>query len=391
MDLTTAISSALILLGAALMFVNILRHRQSILAADKIEQQTQQTQLLVTAHLIFMVFFLLGYLAVLYLFVQDVEFSSSLFVALIFFFGAIFVFMGIVIQKRMFSKLQKNNEALHKFNDRLVDEQARMLEMNEHLKIEVASRVKAEEADQIKSDFLSLVSHELRTPLTSIFGFTKLLEKRVEALDGSEDAALMTKEKERISGNLFIISDECCRLTRLINNVLDLAKIEAGKVDWDDHPVPLLDLVDSALNASRGLFTEKDSVSIELDIPDELPTIKIDSDLFSQVLINILSNAVKYTDNGIVSLAINVTSEVISIVVSDQGEGIPPVDLSKIFDKFYMVSSGDTRSNDKKGTGLGLPICKQIVEHYDGHIWAESDGNSGSSFHVTIPASLIVT
>ena len=373
------------------MFVNILHHRQTIRAANKIEQQTQQTQLLVTAHLIFMVFFLLGYLAVLYLFVQDVEFSSSLFVALIFFFGAIFVFMGIVIQKRMFSKLQKNNEALHQFNDRLVDEQAKMLKMNEHLKIEVASRVKAEEADQIKSDFLSLVSHELRTPLTSIFGFTKLLEKRVEALDGSEDAALMKKEKERISGNLFIISDECCRLTRLINNVLDLAKIEAGKVDWDDQPVPLQDLVDSALNASRGLFSEKDSVSIELDIPDELPTIKIDSDLFSQVLINILSNAVKYTDNGIVSLAINVTSEVISIVVSDQGEGIPPVDLNKIFDKFYMVSSGDTRSNNKMGTGLGLPICKQIIEHYDGHIWAESDGNKGSSFHVTIPASLIVT
>ena len=155
MDLTTALSSALILLGAALMFVNILHHRQTIRAANKIEQQTQQTQLLVTAHLIFMVFFLLGYLAVLYLFVQDVEFSSSLFVALIFFFGAIFVFMGIVIQKRMFSKLQKNNEALHQFNDRLVDEQAKMLKMNEHLKIEVASRVKAEEADQIKSDFLS--------------------------------------------------------------------------------------------------------------------------------------------------------------------------------------------------------------------------------------------
>ncbi|MDC0336033.1 hypothetical protein OAN24_03950 [Pseudodesulfovibrio sp.] len=126
MDWHTAVSSLLILFGAALMLVNIIRHRHTIQAANEHSgEQNRLTKTLVSAHLVFMIFFFFGYVAVLYLFLKKIDFSSYLFVAVIFFFGAIFVFMGIVIQKRMYSILQANNEILKEYNTRLKKEQER--------------------------------------------------------------------------------------------------------------------------------------------------------------------------------------------------------------------------------------------------------------------------
>lgn len=393
MDWTTIIASALIFLGALLMLVNILSQRSMVRALSiHSGEQTEHTKILIRAHMAFMVFFFLSYLGVLYLFIHKIEFASSFFVALIFFFGAIFVLMGINIQRRLFASLHKNNQKLLTYNVQLKLEQENLIELNRLLEIEVANRVKAQEADQMKSDFLSLVSHELRTPLTSIYGFTKLIKKELIAIrNGNEDAENLVYKQKRLDGNLDIICDECGRLTRLINNVLDLARIESGQVSWNDRVVALRDLIGSSVAAVEGLFMEKPTVSLELDLADDLPKMMIDADLFTQVLINLINNAVKFTESGIVTIKVRFDESHVMLTVSDNGQGISSDNLKNIFDKFYIVRKGDTLGCDQMGTGLGLPICKQIVEHYNGKIWAESEPNKGSTFYITLPNDLMVS
>ncbi|MDC0336378.1 ATP-binding protein [Pseudodesulfovibrio sp.] len=120
-----------------------------------------------------------------------------------------------------------------------------------------------------------------------------------------------------------------------------------------------------------------------------MPIIRVDADLFIQVLINIINNAVKFTEKGTITLSVEVTTDNISFKIADEGYGINPANLKNVFDKFFIIRSGDTLSNQKLGTGLGLPICKEIIEHYDGKIWAESDGMNGSVFHIMLPAEII--
>lgn len=390
MDVALTVSSILILIGAAIMLVNIVFYKYtSNKAADVQQRDSSLTKSLVRVHLVFMGFFFLGYLVVLYLFLNHIKFSSSLFVAVIFFFGSVFVFMGIVIQKRMLMTLRTKNDALKEYNEKLTREQDRLLDLNRQLELEMENRIRAEKSDQLKSDFLSLVSHELRTPLTSIFGFTKLLEKGVCSLQQSDDAASFEGKKSRLDANLGIVSTECERLTRLVNNFLDLAKIESGRMEWHDDPHSLHSLLENALTTVQGLVVDKESVEIQSDIPETLPEIIIDGDRLVQVLINLLNNAVKFTDKGVVTLSAAVADS-IKITVSDQAGGIQAEDLERIFDKFYIVRSGDTLGGKKMGTGLGLPICKQIIEHYEGRIWVESEINKGSTFHIELPISLIV-
>lgn len=390
MDWTLAASSIIISLGAVIMLINIVSYKLTIKAANKTsEDETRHTEALVKAHMFFMVFFFLAYLGILYLFLNKIEFASSFFVAIIFLFGAIFVFMGIVIQKRIFSALNKTNLTLQDYNKRLEDEQERLLDANNKLQIEIEHRVKAEEADQMKSDFLSLVSHELRTPLTSIYGFTKLVGKGLSGLDSTQDTKTYNQTRTRLENNLDIVCDECSRLTRLINNVLDLAKIESGQVNWNDTPTSLHDLINTTAAAVEGLFVEKRSVLFVIDVPNTLPSITVDKDFFCQVLINLVSNALKFTDKGTVTLSVKTEDNGIQIAVTDTGEGIHPDHLQDIFDKFYIVRRGDTLGGKQSGTGLGLPICKQTVEHYGGKIWVESELEKGSTFYVFLPGSII--
>lgn len=390
MDWTIILSSALIILGALLMLCNILSHHRMMKSVSKDGvEQTSRTRLLINAHKVFMVFFALGYISVLYLFINRVDFASSLFVAIIFFFGAIFVSMGILIQRTLYSSLRSKNHELTLYNEALKQEQTRLTDLNKRLQSEVADRLKAEEADQLKSDFLSLVSHELRTPLTSIFGFTKLMEKRISTLNQSGDVSTFKDSKKRLADNLAIISEESCRLTRLVSNVLDLSKLESGLVDWEDKPTPLGLLFDTATSALKGMLADKPSVTLQLNCPTDLPPIKVDSDLFTQVLINLLSNAMKFTDSGVVSLIAKMESEGLHITITDEGEGISEENLEVIFDKFYIVRSGDTLGEKKQGTGLGLPICKQIIDHYNGRIWAESNEGKGSVFHIQLPLEIM--
>ena len=246
------------------------------------------------------------------------------------------------------------------------------------------ARAAAEAADQSKSDFLNSVSHELRTPLTSILGFTRLIQKRLDSriIPLVEDADRRTKRAVHSSAEeVAIILQEGERLTTLINNVLDLAKIEAGKIEWYMEELALHDVVNRAIAATSALF-ENSQLQLKTDI-HPAPIIEGDRDKLIQVAINLISNAVKFTDEGSVTCRVRHENDEVIVSVIDTGTGIAPEDHPKVFEKFRQV--GDTLTEKPKGTGLGLPICREIVEHHGGRIWVESELGSGSTFSFAIP------
>jgi PAS domain S-box-containing protein len=244
---------------------------------------------------------------------------------------------------------------------------------------------KEKEVDMMKTDFISTVSHELRTPLTSILGFANIISRKfkdvIYPLLNTDDNKTK-KTSDQIENNLDIIISEGQRLTFLINDVLDIAKMEAGKIDWKKENFTVGDVINHAVSSTASLFQQKKLVIIT-DIEDNLPEISADKDRFVQVIINLLSNAVKFTDKGDITVRAKRDNGSILVSVSDKGMGISKDNLDKVFEKFKQV--GDTLTDKPKGTGLGLPICRQIVEHYGGKIWVESFEGKGSTFYFTVP------
>ncbi|WP_018125887.1 sensor histidine kinase [Desulfovibrio oxyclinae] len=243
------------------------------------------------------------------------------------------------------------------------------------------------ELDEMKSAFLSSVSHELRTPLTSILGFAKLLSrdfnKNFKPMAVGDDR-LMHKS-ERINENLEIIGQEGERLTRLINDVLDLIKIESGSMGWQDRPMDIGELVGRGVQAVKGIFEQRSSVRLIQDIDPNLPKVMVDPDRMQQVFINLLNNAAKFTEDGTVTVRARMAgNEMMRVEIEDTGVGIAAEELDSIFEKFHQ-SSLNIIKHKPQGTGLGLTICREIVEHYGGHIWVESSLGEGSTFVFTLP------
>lgn len=263
------------------------------------------------------------------------------------------------------------------------------------------------EVDRMKTEFISTVSHELRTPLTSILGFAKLIAKTYQR----EVAPVLSNEAEtqraakRIEENLHIIISEGERLTRLINDVLDIAKMEAGKIEWHMESVALADVVRSAVAATASLAEEK-QLTVELTVADTLPRVWGDRDRLVQVVTNLLSNAIKFTPQGRIQVNGECFTDMqqaaqryrrlpaeltrpplaqapwIILSVRDSGIGIAEEDLGRIFHKFQQVGDLAYRT---RGTGLGLTICKEIVEHHGGYIWVDSEPGQGSTFSFALP------
>jgi PAS domain S-box-containing protein len=250
--------------------------------------------------------------------------------------------------------------------------------------LQEAKRI-AEEASRAKGAFLATVSHELRTPLTSMLGFAKLIKKRlgdviVPALAGADAKA--ARALQQVHENVDIIVAEGERLTTLINDVLDLAKIESGKVEWHMQPLAVSDIIQHAVAATTSLSAAK-GLEVRTEIAEALPTVIGDPDRLIQVVINLLSNAIKFTDAGSITCRARRGDSAIEVTVTDTGTGISPEDQPKVFEQFVQV--GDTLTGKPTGTGLGLPICKQIIEHHGGRIWVESDVGRGSTFAFTLP------
>jgi PAS domain S-box-containing protein len=275
---------------------------------------------------------------------------------------------------------------LNRHLEQLVRERTEDL-VNKARELEDANQ-RLRELDEMKSAFLSSVSHELRTPLTSILGFSKLLHKEFgkNFMPLAGDDKKLNSKGERIQENLSIISHEGERLTRLINDVLDLNKIESGRMGWRDGLLDMSDTIETAVQAVSGMFAENPNLGLATEVEPGLPTIVADPDRLQQVLINLLNNAAKFTETGTVSVRAFPRFGQVRVEVADTGSGIHPEDQAQIFEKFHQTRS-DTMEDKPKGTGLGLTICREIVEHYGGRIWVESVVGQGSTFIFTIPTS----
>ena len=282
---------------------------------------------------------------------------------------------GKVLLLQDISERKKAEAEIRKLND----------ELEERVKRRTAELHQAysdlKELDKTKDAFLSSVSHELRTPLTSIRSFSEILLNYDD------------HRPETLEEFLEIINRESERLTRLIDDIMDLAKIDARKMEWNLQRLVPGAVVRKAAEGVRGLLLEG-GLDLEINVPAGLPTFEMDEDRILQVLTNLLGNAIKFTPRG-GRIRIECAHEgeegpcgcgsSLHLLVADTGVGIPPEELPHIFERFKQV--GDTLTDKPKGTGLGLSICREILTCLGGRIWAESLPGAGSTFHVVVPVN----
>jgi signal transduction histidine kinase len=224
--------------------------------------------------------------------------------------------------------------------------------------------------DEMKTNFLANVSHELRTPLTSIRSFSELL--------------LAFDDPSVRQEFLQIINSESERLTRLVNDVLDVTKIESGYMDWHLQPLDLPVLLAESVRVFDATVVEA-GLEFVLDIEPDLPPVDADGDRVQQVVSNLINNALKFTAQGTITLHAGVVGAEVCVSVRDTGIGISAADQERIFEKFQQV--GEVLTDKPRGTGLGLPISREIITHHRGRLWVESVLGQGSTFSFTLPIS----
>ena len=227
--------------------------------------------------------------------------------------------------------------------------------------------------DELRSTFLANMSHELRTPLNSIIGYTELLLDRI---DGD-----ITVEQEN---SLTKVHNNAKNLLNLINEILDMSRIESGRVELDLREIDVRDIIQTTVSSLEPMINKK-ALIISTDFDENLPLAYADPDRVRQVITNLLSNAIKFTSEGqiILSARHSPKTQGIEICVSDTGMGIREEDLGKLFDMFTPLDISATRPHG--GVGLGLSICKRLVEMQNGNIWVESKYGEGSKFYFTLP------
>jgi signal transduction histidine kinase len=227
----------------------------------------------------------------------------------------------------------------------------------------------------------------LRTPLTSVLGFAKVIRRQlderilphVDATDAKTERAI-----GQVRDNVDVIVTEGERLTSLVNNLLDLAKIEAGRFEWHMQRISMAHVIDRAIATTASLAKAK-GLKLRREVPDDLPELIADPDGMLQVVLNLISNAVKFTDHGSVTCRAELTVEGIRVSVIDDGVGIAPADQDRVFDQFTQV--GDTLTDKPHGTGLGLPISREIVHAHGGRLWVQSEQGKGSTFSFVLPVT----
>ncbi|MBK8029165.1 MAG: HAMP domain-containing histidine kinase [Anaerolineae bacterium] len=234
------------------------------------------------------------------------------------------------------------------------------------------ARKDVERANNVKSAFLASMSHELRTPLNAIINFSKFLKKGIPGP--------LTEEQDQLIGN---IADSGQHLLNLINDVLDMSKIESGSLKLYIEPeVDMRDIIETALRYTGSMIGDK-TVELQKELPETLPKLNGDRKRLLQILLNILSNAYKFTEQGHVKISARSENEKIVIAVSDTGPGIATEDYKDVFTAFKQTTSGLRQGGS--GTGLGMPISQKLVEAHQGRIWFESVVGSGTTFFVELP------
>ncbi|TVS13675.1 MAG: histidine kinase, partial [Wenzhouxiangella sp.] len=223
--------------------------------------------------------------------------------------------------------------------------------------------------DRLKDDFMSSVTHELRTPLTSIRALTEMM---------LDDEDMPNSQRREF---LAIIVTETERLSRLVGQVLDMARIEAGHADWHNTEVDMREVIEQAVNSIRGRFEEKNA-RLEVQAEGTPRPILADRDRLVQVMLNLLSNALKFIpeDGGRVDVQMTDSDQGVTVTVADNGPGIAPDEQVRVFEKFHQLEEGRNR-----GSGLGLPISRQIIDHFGGRMWVESTLGEGARFSFFLP------
>lgn len=278
---------------------------------------------------------------------------------------------GIVSLDEMYKILDETSQAIQ--YSRMLETKSRELE-DTTSKLQAANE-RLKELDMLKDDFLNTISHELRTPLTSIRAFSEIL---------SETPDISEEESSRF---LLVIRKESERLTRLIDQILDLAKMESGQMDWTLANIDPRPIIEEAVSGMTGLMQER-GVALKVDLPAGMPMVKADHDQLVQVLFNLLSNAVKFCRHpgGQVGIMARVRNGQLHISVSDNGEGIPDENKAEVFEKFHQLNQGSDMM--PRGTGLGLAICRQIIAFLGGNIWVDDNpAGLGARFNFTVPMS----
>jgi signal transduction histidine kinase len=239
--------------------------------------------------------------------------------------------------------------------------------------LESATRA-AEDAKNFRGQFLANMSHELRTPLNAIIGFSETMLQFPVMYDDETLPPAYERDLSQIysSGR---------QLLHVINDILDLAKVDAGKLELHLSGVDAVPLINAAMSTTKGLIGKK-SIMLERNVPDDLPKVWADETRLRQVLLNIYSNAAKYTDEGVIKVTARVIGDEVEIAIKDTGIGIDPEYHGKLFQEFQQAKAGgrDARS----GSGLGLAISRQLLELMGGRIWMESEVGKGSTFFFTV-------
>jgi signal transduction histidine kinase len=239
-----------------------------------------------------------------------------------------------------------------------------------------AARAAAIEAKNFRGQFLANMSHELRTPLNAIIGFSETMLNFPMMYDNQ---SLPPAYKTDL-GQIYTSGKH---LLQLINDILDLSKVDAGKLDLEIEQVELEPIFKGVLATATGLVGDK-PIKLKRDIPAKLPLVQGDSLRIRQVILNLLSNSAKFTDEGAITLgARDEGNGEVTLWISDTGIGIPPQDMDKIFEEFRQGTSG--RRKGRAGSGLGLAISRQLLNLMGGRIWAESRPGKGSTFYFTLP------
>lgn len=270
-------------------------------------------------------------------------------------------------------KLQETTLALEAARvdlERKVEERTRELrDTNEKL---IESNIKIKESDRLKSEFMANMSHELRTPLNAIIGFSELL---LDGIDGGINDLQKT--------DLTHIHDSGVHLLDIINDILDLSKIEAGKMDLVKEQVDLAGIIGGVASVAKTLLKGKE-IKLAVRVDEDLPIITADNKRLKQIILNLMSNAAKFTEEGEIAVRAERSGEEhVIISVKDSGIGIKEEDVPKVFEKFMQIDMSSTRN--KGGTGLGMAITRRLVEMHGGSIWLESRLGVGTTFFVKLP------
>jgi PAS domain S-box-containing protein len=278
--------------------------------------------------------------------------------------GAVHIARDITDRKLIEKELALHREHLEKLVEtRTKDLKQKTLELEE-------ANVELLEADRLKSIFLASMSHELRTPLNSIIGFTGIL---LMGMVGD-----LTEEQRK---QLTIVKESASHLLELINDILDISKVEAGKVELSSDLFDVNEVIEEQIRSIEPKAFEK-GIGLKRELTESIEIVA-DNRRFKQILLNLLSNAVKFTETGSVTISSAIVKDSIQISVIDTGVGIKQEDMKKLFEPFQQIDSSLTKKHE--GTGLGLHLTEKIVKLMQGKIWVESEINKGTAFHVSLP------